>query len=251
MGLGTSKAAKTDAVFVDLKFAPNKGEEMVGFRQTISKTPRQGAKEGERKFDYTYQTHNYVDGELAGFRVKEEPSYDDPNVKDLMGYAVIRDVGAEPAPDVVIRFALLSQAGRRMVGLLSAAVSAKAGAIHLYTNFADTGAQIGDKVLDKPQAYLNCKVGDSRGEKLTPLYYGEDGHPLLDADGKPAKLPMGEKHVIARKEVWDFTKADEVVAATAAMLEDAFKRDTNGHEDGHVADEDVDLNEAAGAAMRG
>lgn len=251
MGLGTSKAAKTDAVFVDLKFAASKGEEMVGFRQTISKTPREGAKEGERKFDYKYQTHNYVDGELAGFRVKEEPSYDDPNQKDLMAYATIRDVGADPAPDVVVRFPLLSQAGRRMVGLLAAAVNAQAGAIHLYTNFADVGSQIGDKVLDKPQAYLNCKVGDSRGEKLTPLYFSEDGNPLLGEDGKPAKLPMGEKHVIARKEVWDFTKADEVVASTAAILEDVFKRDTDSHDEAPAADEDVDLNEAAGAAMRG
>jgi len=251
MGLGTSKAVKTDAVFVDLKFAPGRGEEMVGFRQTVNRTPREGAKEGERKFDYQYQTHDYVEGELAGFRVKEEPNYDDPKVKDLMAYAVIRDAGSTPAPDVVIRFPLLSQAGRRMTGLLSAAVTAKAGTIHLYTNFADTGAHIGDKVLDKPQAYLNCKVGDSRGEKLTPLYYGDDGNPLLDEEGKPARLPMGEKIIVSRKEIWDFSKADEVVASTAAALEDAFKRDTDAHNEAHAAEDDVDLNEAAGAAMRG
>jgi len=255
MGLGTSKAAKSEAVFVDLKFAPNKGEDLVGFRQTVGRTPRVGAKEGERKFDYEYKTHSYVEGEIAGFRVKEEPSYDDPAKGELMAYLTVRDVGGAPGPDVVVRFPLLSQAGRKMTGLVAAAQEANAGAVHIYTNYAEAGTVIGDKTLDKPQAYLNCKVGDARGEKLVPLYYGDDGKPLLDEQGKPLPLPMGEKHVIARKEIWDFSKVDEIVASTAAKIEDGFShRNDHHHDDGHKAahdDEGVDLAEAAEAASPG
>lgn len=251
MGLGTTKSAKRDAVFVDLKFA-----EPVGFRQTIGRTAREGAKEGERKFDYQYQMHDFVEGNLAGFRVKEEPRYDDPTQKDLVGYATIRDT--DGGPDVVIRFPLLGQAGRKMVGLLAAAEHAKAGAVHLYTNFAEAGTRIGDKVLEKPQAYLNCKVGNSLGEKLVPLYYGEDGAPLLDDKGHPKPLPMGVKHVIARKEVWDFSDADNQTASTAAKLMQLLQpkqgvtdAHTEGHEDAHAdAHAEIDLNEAANVAMR-
>lgn len=256
MALGNSKGASNkEAIFVDLKFAPNKGEELVGFRQTVSKTPREGAKEGERKFDYVYQTYNFVEGEITNFRVKEEPRYDDPNEKEFIGYATFKDVGPEAGPDVVVKFPLLGQAGRRVVGLVAAAVEARAGSVHLYTNFAEAGTKIGDKVLDRPQAYINAKVGDSKGEKLMPLYYGEDGKPLMTAEGKPQPLPMGEKHVIARKEVWDFTAADNMVSQTALVLVDHFKRDDQQHheaaaEGDAAADDDLDLAEAASVAMR-
>lgn len=257
MALGNSKAASgKEAIFVDLKFAPNKGEEFVGFRQTVEKIPRPDAKEGERKYDYKYQTYNFVEGEIVNFRVKEEPRYDNPNEKELMGYVTVRDLGEQP--DVVVKFPLLGQAGRKLVGLVAAAVEANAGSVHIYTNYAEAGTKLGDKVLDKPQAFINAKLGDAKGEKLTPLYYGEDGKPLLKEDGKPAPLPMGEKHVIARKEVWDFTAADNIVGQTALVLVEHFKRDgeahthadSEGEEAVSVDDDELDLQEAASAAMR-
>ncbi len=260
MALGNSKNLRNDnTIFVDLKFAPNRGKEMVGFRQIVSKTPRENAKEGERKFDYAYQTFDYVEGEIVNFRVKDEPRFDDPNEKELMGYMTVRDVGETVGPDVVVRFPLLGQAGRKLVGLIAAAVEARAGCVHIYTNFADVGAKLGDKVLDKPQAYINAKIGDARGEKLTPLYYGEDGKPLLKEDGTPMPLPMGEKVVVGRKEIWDFSKADNMVGQTALALVEHFRRDEQQHHDvaaGTEADsdsggdDDLDLEEAARAAMR-
>jgi len=42
MGVGKSKGGNKDAIFLDLKFAPNKGKDMVGFRQVVAKTPREG-----------------------------------------------------------------------------------------------------------------------------------------------------------------------------------------------------------------
>jgi len=160
-----------------------------------------------------------------------------------------------------VRYPLLQQAGRRLTGLIAAAVDKQAGAVHIYTNFAEEGTKIGEKVLDRPQAFINAKVGNNRGDKLVPLYFDEQGKPLLDEDGKPAPLPMGTKHIIARKEVWDFTEADNVVSQTALALVEHFKRDdVNAHAEGaeqnHAdagwdsGEEDLDMEEAARVAMR-
>lgn len=253
MALGKSTAiANREVIFVDLKFAPNKGEDYVGFRQVISKTPRENVKEGERKYDYTYETHNFVSGEIVNFRVKEEPRYDNPNEKDFVAYVSFRDEGE---PDVVVRFPLHQQAGRRLVGLIAAALERSAGSVYLYTNYAPAGSKIGDKVLEKPQAYINMKLGDQKGEKLTPLYYDDKGKPMLDEKGKPLPLPMGVKHVIGRKEIWDFEQANNVVSATAIVLMDHFRDAHNEHEVSGESfaqeqEDDVDLHEAATAAMR-
>lgn len=254
MGLGksTKSANERGVLFVDLKFAPNKGEGFVGFRETVSKTPRPDAKEGERKFDYEYKMHDNVDGELINFRVKEEGRFDNPDEKVLIGYATFRDVNDPTFPDVVVKYPLLSQAGRKLTGLLNEAVHKKVGSVYLYTNFAAAGTLIGDTPLKKDSAFINAKVRDASGDRLTPLYLDEAGRPLLDENGKPAPLPKGEVHVINRKEVWDFTKADEIVSATASYLLEHFKGEA--HEDAHQEDEihqddDIDLEEAAQAAV--
>lgn len=257
MALGVREKAGNDVIFVDLKFAPNKGRDFVGFRQIISKIPRENAKEGERQFDYNYKTYDYVSGEITNFRVKEEPRYKSEE-KEMIGYLTIRDL--DNGPDVVVRFPLFGQAGRKLVGLVAAAVEARAGAVYLYTTFADAGTKIGDKVLEEPKAFINAKIGDAKGEKLTPLYYDENGRPMLDEKGNPKPLPMGEKHVIARKEVWDFSAAENVVSQTALVLVEHFKRDfesmsetENSSEtfaEGDEDDDDIDLDEAVSAAMR-
>ncbi|MDM7322432.1 MAG: hypothetical protein P3W87_003930 [Gammaproteobacteria bacterium] len=223
MALGTQKGSNRDVIFVDLKFAVSKGEEAVGFRQTINRIPRENAKEGERKYDYEYKMHNYVEGEITNFRVREEPRFDNPKEKEFMAIVTVHDLHGDP--DVVVKYPLLSQAGRRLTGLVAAAVEANAGSVHIYTNYAEAGTKIGDRVLEKPQAYINAKVGDVHGQKLTPLYYGEDGKPMLDENGKPQPLPMGQKVVIGRKEVWDFSAADTIVSQTALVLVDHFQRE--------------------------
>lgn len=263
MGLGKSTGgAQRKAIFVDLKFNATKGADGVGFRETTSKTPRTNPQPGEAKYDYTYEMHNFVEGEIKNFSIREEPSYEDENVKEMIGYITVRDVavsdGGEAAPDVVVKFPMFGSAGRRLVGLVAAAQEKAAGAIYIYTNFAEAGQKLGDKTLTKPQAYINAKVGDARGEKLSPLYYDGEGKPYLDQNGKPAQLPMGEQAVINRKTVWNFEKADDWVASTAVVVATRFQAEHESQAQGagepdqaHAGDEEIDLGEASRAAMGG
>ena len=251
MALGTQQGSgKKNSIFVDLKFNATKGAAGVGFRQTLNKTPIAGAAAGEKQFSYETVTHGFVEGRLAGFVVKEEPTFDDKTVNEFIGYASIADVaqeGAEAGPNVVVKFPLAGGAGRRLVGLMNA-VKDGDPVVHIYTNHAEAGTKIGEKALIKPQAYLNMRIGDSKGEKIAPVYAGEDGQPLLDDKGAFAQLPMGELLTVNRKSVWDFTKADDVCMNTAAAVADHFVKAADGHADAPAGEEGIDLNEAARAA---
>ena len=157
---------------------------------------------------------------------------------------------------VVVKFPLASQAGRKLIGLLNA-VKDTEPCIHLYTNLANAGDTIGDRTLDKAQAYLNMRLGDKAGEKVTPTYCDEQGQVLMDAEKNvPAGLPMGVQVVVNRKTVWDFGAADDVAMNTAFALVNHFHRQAEGdsHADGAASQEDEGINlaeAAAAAAPRG
>lgn len=252
MALGKSSKGSSNSIFVDLKSNPAKGESGVGFRQTLSFTanPEFGKVEGAKKNIYEYAMHNFVEGHVAGFVTKEEPNYDDPKVNDIMGYATFTD--PEGGPNVVVKFNVLSTFGRKVVGLLNAAKDADP-VVHLYTSHAAAGAKIGDgEPLARAQSYINARRGDVKGERFVPLYAGPDGLALRKPDGTPAQLPMGTKHIVARKEIWSFEEADEVAINTAVVLVDHYKALADAHAEANGAapteDGGVDLNEAASAA---
>ncbi len=258
MGYGTNERNTTkETVWVDLKFAPARGDDYVGFRQTVSRTPREGAKEGEPKYEYQYKTHKYVDGAITKFWIKEEEGFDKQSGSRWMGYVRLRD--PDPSqPDVVVGFPLYTQAGRKLVGLIAAAIESKAKEVYIYTNLAKAGDKIGDKVFTEPRAFINAREGTHQtpGARLEPLYFGQDGRPLLDDKGRPLPLPMGEKVVVNRREVYDFSKADDVVTSTVETIIKKFgdvdahdEVAVDGTEDG-VEDEDLELQETAQAAMR-
>lgn len=258
MAFGTQKRESSPVVFLDLrsKAAEPNG---VGFRQTLSKQPNPefGTTPNAPKNLYQYAMHEFVSGRIIGFQVKEEASYDDPNQKVNYGLVRIADnvpAGVEAGPDAIVKFSLTSGFGRKMVGLICAAAMEDVKQIHLQTNRADAGTKIGDMVLEKAQAYLNMKVDDAHGRKLTPVYMTAGAEPLLDEKGAPARLPQAEEVVVNRKKQLDFSAADEVVEQTAKVLVVMYAVDQHAEADeSHAAeagadDGGIDLAEAAAAA---
>lgn len=247
MALG-SKApnAARNNVFVDLRFNAAKGQEGVGFRQVTAP-----ASDGAEK---QIAMHEYVEGNLVGFSVKEQAIYEDRAVKEnprkeIICNATFKD--ADGGPSVVVRFPLASSAGRKVVGLLNA-TKEQTPFVRLFTNFAETGTVIGDgKPSIKPAAYINMRKDGPKGEKIVPLYVDNAGKELRQESGAPAQLPMGQKVVVNKKEMWDFTAADEIAAATAATVAEYFASQREDHHEAAAdapADDGVDLNEAAEAA---
>ena len=246
MALGKTQGQKRNSIFVDLKFNATKGPEGVGFRQTTDKV---ASTTPGRNFDYKYAMHDYVEGHVAGFAIKEEPVYDKPLEKEFIGYASLSDpAGGE---NVVVKFPLAGGAGRKLVGLLNS-VKENGGVVYLHTNMAESGTVIGNKTLIKPQAYINMRKGDSKGEKVVPLYSDADGSPMYQPSGEPAQLASGVKHVIAKKEIWDFAAADEMTLNTATVLVAHFAKAGQGDDQKHVESDGheggIDLDEAANAA---
>lgn len=243
MALGSNSGNKnSNSIFVDLKFNASKGPGAVGFRQTVGKTPT-GAPAGEKQFNYETVTHGFVEGHLTGFVTKEEPTYDDKNIKEFIAYATIADV--DGGPNVVVKFPLAQSAGRRLVGLLNA-VKGGGPMIHLYTNHAEAGTEIGTKKLEKPQAYLNLRAGGPKGEKIDPIYVDADGQALFGDDGKPMQLAMGVPVAVAKKTHWDFTAADDMAFNTALALTDHFTKQADGHDD--KPEDGISAHEAAAVA---
>lgn len=244
MALGKTSGGNTQkSIFVDLKSNANKAGG-VGFRETTNRTPTNNP-EGA-KFTYEYAMHDYVAGRVAGFVAKEEPTYDDPKVKEFIGYGTFSD--PEGGPNIVVKFPMASGFGRKLVGLMNASKQSDQ-VVYLHTNQADAGTKIGDKTLEKPAAYINMRFGDAKGAKVVPVYADENGQPLLDEKGEPVQLAMGVKHDIAKKIIWDFTAADDMTMNTAIALTEHFSKAAQG--DHHTAAHDdggIDLNEAAAAA---
>lgn len=240
MGIGTSNtAAKTASVFVDLKTNAQKGAEGVGFRQ---ETGRQT--DGDGKVHRSFALHNYVSGHIQGFKAKEEPTYDDPNKSEWIGYLTLSEQGE---PNVVVRFPMERASGRRLVGLVNAAVQRGDDTVFLRTTFSEAGTKLGDLTLEKNQAFLTMRAGDAQGEKLAPLYLDANGSPMVDGEGNAASLPKAEKVKVGRTEVLDSSAADEIVLNTAASLMEHFEALRQARKDDQ-SDGDINPAEAAAAA---
>lgn len=245
MALGNTQVQRKNSIFVDLKFNPTKGPSGVGFRRMLTKVP--SLTEG-KKFDYTYSLHDLVDGPVVGFRIKEEPVYEKPHLKEFIGYVEIADLtGGE---NVIVKFPLASVAGRKLVGLINT-VKDQSVVVFLRTNMAEAGTVIGDMVLDKPTAFLNMYLNDAKGEKVIPSYAGPDGQTLVNPEGKLTQMVKGVKHTVGKNVLWDFTDADDMTLNTAGVVVTHFSKaaPVDGHKQGQDHDDSsVDLNEAAQAA---
>jgi hypothetical protein len=241
MALGKQNKGASDTIFVDLKFNATKGEQGVGFRQTMEKTPIANPVDGGPRFAYKYDMHGFVSGHVTGFTTREEPTYDDKNIKEFIGYATFSD--PEGGPNVCVKFPLASSSGRRVVGLLNAAKDSDP-VVHLYTSTIAAGGVIGDKTYDKPAAFINARKNDIKGDRFEPVYADETGAPLMK-DGKPQQLAMGEQVTINRKVQWDFSVADDMVLLTASVLAEHYAKQTQSHSETPDA---ASFEEAAAAA---
>lgn len=244
MGLGTSRASKSDSIFVDMKTNAKKGEEGVGFRQEIGRET-----DASGKVQRTYAMHNFVAGHILSFKAAEEPTYDDKAKNEWIGYLTLSEPGE---PNVVVRFPMERSSGRRLVGLINAAMVAGDDTVFVRTTYAGEGTKLGNETLTEARAFLTLRAGDSQGEKRDPLFMNAEGQPLVDADGKAIALPAAKVVKIGKVEVKDSSEADEIVLNTAVSLMGHFaaqrdaRKQTQGAADGH--DDGINPAEAAAAA---
>lgn len=258
MAFGTNTGERRPVVFLELR-TNAKEPTGVGFRQVLSKTPNPDTT-AKSKWLYETAMHQFVEGRIAGFRVKEEPSYDDPTIMIKVGQLRLEDdpkPGAEAGPDVIVSFRLDSQHGRNLVGLITNALQTEVPVLHIKTNRGDIGDKIGDTVLDAPRAYVTANKGSHSGPRIAPAMYIDPATMRVRADesGEVAKLPRGIELTVNKKKVWDFTDADTWVEQTAAVLQAAFEESppdehAEGDGSGHASGDDhgVNLEEAAAAA---
>ncbi len=256
MALGKSTGGnRPPSVFVDLRTNAKK-EGGVGFRQVLSKTPNPDAATTGKPFVYETVMHDFVQGRITGFRIKEAPTYDDPAVKEKLGLLRISDApknGAEAGPDVYVSFKLATGMGRKLVGLVANALVnvTTIPEVHIKTNVAAAGDKIGDQVLTEPRAFISANIGDAQGARIRPeIYLDSSGNVRMNGD-IPAALPHGKEVTVNRKTVLDFSEADQWVEETAAIIAAAFQEEhaeAESHGDGVAGEDSVDLAEAAAAA---
>ena len=189
---------------------------------------------------------------MIGFTPKEEPTYDDQNINEWIGYLTLADKGQ---PNVAVRFRIGNYHGRRMIGLINGALASDTRDLFIRMTFAAEGEKMGDRVVDKNMAFLTVRKGDASGEKIEPLYMDESGAPLVDKEGKPLPLPLPKEVVINRKTVSDYSEAEDIALNTVVAITQVLEAEraerkqareqgaTNAH-----ANDDVDLREAAAAA---
>jgi hypothetical protein len=245
MGFGTTKPSQTGAtIFVDLKTNAKGGKDAVGFRQVVGETIVKD-ESGADKRQKTYAMHDFVSGRIAGFKAKEEPSYDDHEIKEWVGYLTLMEQGA---PNVVVRFPMERMQGRRMVGLINGALEKTQSDVFLRITFTPANTKLGDRTTDTDLVFLTLRVGGPEGEKLDPLFRKEDGSLMIEANGKPTPLPAPVEVMINKKIVLNNEVADNIVANTAFALMTHFEavRQTRKPSDG--SDDSIDADEAARAA---
>ncbi len=251
MALGTTQAARADSIFVDMKTNARNGKDQVGFRQETGfkiVKDEKGVDTRQKIFAF----HDFVSGKLIGFTPKEEPTYEDHNIKEFIGYLTLADKGQ---PNVAVRFRIGNYHGRRMVGLINGALASDTQDLFIRMTFSAEGDKIGDWVLDNNMAFLTVRKGDANGEKIEPLYMDESGAPLVDKEGKPLPLPKPKEHEISRKKILDYTEADDIALNTVVAITQVLEAEraerkqsreqgaTNAH-----ANDDFDPREAAAAA---
>lgn len=245
MGFGTTKASQAiNSIFVDLKTNAKGGKNAVGFRQVIGETIVKD-EHGVDKRQKTHALHDFVSGRIAGFKAREEPSYDDPDINEWVGYLTLMEQGA---PNVVVRFPMERMQGRRMVGLINGAMEKTQGDVFLRTTFTPAGTKLGDRTTDADLAFLTLRVGGSDGEKLDPVFRNDDGSLMIDANGKPTPLPPPVEFIVNKKKMFDNAEADNIVASTAASLMLHFEAHRQARKATEGVDADIDLEEAAKAA---
>jgi hypothetical protein len=191
-----------------------------------------------------YKFHDYVMGTLKGFKAVEEPTYDDPKVDEWIGYLTLV---TPDEPRLVIRFPMERYHGRRMVGLINAAVAANDSEVFFRISYTPSGTVLNEKATDKDLVFLTARAGDAKGEKREPVFADSDGNLLLDAGGRPAKLPEPKVVTIGKKEHRDFAASDEIVLMTAVHLVNYFAAQRQSAKDAHD-DASIDPHEAAYAA---
>ncbi|TAL65753.1 MAG: hypothetical protein EPN79_11275 [Burkholderiaceae bacterium] len=144
--------------------------------------------------------------------------------------------------------------GRTVIGLLAAnALSHGDGAIDIYVNHIRAGGRIGDgPAFDKDKSFINVKpMGADTTEKFKPIYAGDDGQILVDAEGKPAPLPKADIVRFQGKDRYDWEKINNIAVNTARGLEGFYKdKEASAHNQGAAPahDDPIDLDAAAAAA---
>lgn len=237
MGLGTNQRRSKDAIFVDLKLNAKGGEDAVGFRQQVGSSIDEAGKTKKE-----FLMHNSAYGAIVGFKAKEEEAHPDKGGNEWVGYLTLSDGTSEP--NVCIRFPMEMYGGRRMVGLVNAAIVNKDPQVFLRTSFTPKGTVLGGRETDKDLAFLTLRAGDDRGDKREPVYCGEDGSLLVDAEGKPLPLPPTAYVMVGKKEIPDSSAADTVVLATALAIMQHFQaqRDARRQTEGRPgSDEGLEL----------
>jgi hypothetical protein len=239
-----SSQSGDDVVYLDLSTPSTKGEDVVGFRQ---KTGEEVLEDGSivKKYDY----HEHVIGTMHFFSVKEQKKWNKPEEKEAIGYLTLVNPNE---PKIVIAFRIEGYHGSRMVGLINAAVADNNPQVFFRATFTPAGTQLGDQKAKQDRVFLTSRANDARGEKREPLYVDEQGHPLLDDHGRPAKLPEAETVMVGRTPMKNYSASDEIVACTALHLMNHFAAQRQGAKDAPDAaahdEASIDLHEAAHAA---
>lgn len=249
MAFGTNKGERRPVVFLDLRTKAS-DPDGVGFRQVLNKTANPDP--AGPKWLLETAMHQFVEGRITGFKVKEEDDFEDKTIKHKVGNLRISDTpvnGQEAGPDVIVKFRLDGQHGRKLVGLIANALVTNIPAIHIKTNRAEAGETIGTKVLEKPQAFVTANVGDAHGQRIKLPYYIDSATGAVRMNGEAvAELPRGVEMMVNKKKVYDFSAADAWVEETAEVLQSFFSVPAEEHVESDGGDDNIDLDEAAAAA---
>ncbi|OUL98810.1 hypothetical protein [Variovorax sp. JS1663] len=157
-----------------------------------------------------------------------------------------------------VKIRLDQQLGRTVIGLLAAnALSHGDGPVDIYVSHVRAGDRIGNsEPFDRDRSFISVKPeGAANNTKFGPIYAGEDGQILVDAEGKPAALPKAKTVRFQGQDRLDWEEINNIAVWTAAGLESYYKdKDAQAHTSSQAPDDNeqhndgIDLNEAAAAA---
>jgi len=157
-----------------------------------------------------------------------------------------------------VKIRLDQQLGRTVIGLLAAnAVVHGDGPVDIYVSHVRAGDRIGNgEPFERDRSFISVKLeGAPNNTKYSPIYAGQDGQILVDAEGNPLPLPKAKTVRFQGKDQLDWEEINNIAVFTAAGLESHYKaKDTQAHTSNQApVDHDqhndgIDPAEAAAAA---